>query len=137
MAQHLACIFKGSSVSPRSLLVKADELGWVEVLLFGEGDGGLEGWGHLVLDYLPVTVTKITRSVRGTLWQRKSVAAPSAFNSCGSQRTSMKSSMSRPFEPNALIVGQPFASSSSRRETRPLVQRWAIDRFAECSMLNV
>jgi hypothetical protein len=53
------------------LLEEADELGWVEVLLLGEGDVGLEGWGHLVLDYLPATTTKITRSVRGTSWQRK------------------------------------------------------------------
>jgi hypothetical protein len=48
------------------LLVEADELGRVEVFFLGEGDGGLEGRGHLVLDYVPEIAKKITRSVRGT-----------------------------------------------------------------------
>jgi len=71
MAQHFTCVLKDPSFGPRRLLVEADQLGWVEVFLLNEGDGGLEAWGHLVLDYLPGTVTKITRSVRGTSWQRK------------------------------------------------------------------
>ena len=39
----------------------------------------------------------------------------------------MNSSMSRPFEPNALTVSQPFASNSSRGETLLLAQRWGIE----------
>jgi hypothetical protein len=66
VAQHLTCVLKGPSLSPRRLLVEANEFDGVEVLLFSEGDGGLEGWGHLVLDYLLVIVFKFTRSVRGT-----------------------------------------------------------------------
>jgi hypothetical protein len=31
------------------------KLGCLEFFLFGKGDCGLEGWRHLVLDYLPVT----------------------------------------------------------------------------------
>ena len=71
MAQHLTCVLESPTFGPRRLLVEAEQLGRVEVFLLNEDDGGLEAWGHLVLDYLPVTVTKITRSLRGTSWQRK------------------------------------------------------------------
>jgi hypothetical protein len=39
----------------------------------------------------------------------------------------MNSSMSRPFAPNVLTVGQQFVSRSSRRETRLPAQRWGIE----------
>ena len=71
LAQHFTRVFDGPSFGPWRLLVEADQLGRVEIFLLNESDGRLEAWGHLVLNYLPVAVTAITRSVRGTSWQRK------------------------------------------------------------------
>jgi hypothetical protein len=66
MAQHFFRVVERPILSPRRLMEQPKKLGRLEFFLFGKSDGGLEGWGHLVLDYLPVTVIKITRSVRGT-----------------------------------------------------------------------
>jgi hypothetical protein len=33
---------------------ESKQLGRLEVFLFGKGYCGLEGWRHLVLDYLPI-----------------------------------------------------------------------------------
>src|SRR4029077_3881018 len=71
MAQHFTCVLEGPTFGPRCLLVEADQLGRVEVFLLNEGDGGLEAWGDLVLGFLSVAVTKISRRGRGTSLRRK------------------------------------------------------------------
>ena len=53
VAEHLFCVFERSAFSPRGLVKQPDELCRVDFFIFGKGNGGLEGGGHLVLDYLP------------------------------------------------------------------------------------
>lgn len=67
-------------------------------------------------------------SVRGMRWQRKSVAAPSASNSCGSRTTSTNCLTRKPFERSARTVDQPFDSNWCRKGPTRLARKWGIER---------
>ena len=54
MPQHVLRILKRPTLGPGRLMEEAKQLGCLEFFLFGKGHCGLEGWRHLVLNYLPV-----------------------------------------------------------------------------------
>jgi len=54
MTQHVLRILKRPILGPGRLMEEPKKLGCLGFSLFGKGHCGLEGWRHLVLDYLPV-----------------------------------------------------------------------------------
>ena len=67
-------------------------------------------------------------SVRGIRWQRKSVAVPSASNSCGSRTISTNYLITKPFERSVRIVDRPSDSNWCRKAPTPPARKWGIDR---------
>lgn len=53
MAQHFFRVIERSVLGPWSLVEQHKELRRVRVLVMGVGNGGLEGWRHLILEYSP------------------------------------------------------------------------------------
>jgi hypothetical protein len=53
MAKHFLRIIKRSALGPWSLVEQPKELRCIGRLAMGVGDGGLEGWRHLILEYPP------------------------------------------------------------------------------------
>lgn len=53
MAEHVLGVIKRSVFGPRRLLEQSEELRCFRGFLVGVGDGGLEGWRHLILKYPP------------------------------------------------------------------------------------
>ncbi len=53
MLQHGFGIIGGSILRPRRLMEQPKKLGDFGRFVMGVGDGGLEGWRHLILEYPP------------------------------------------------------------------------------------
>jgi len=53
MAKHFLRIIKRSALGPWRLVEQPKELRCIGGLAMGVGDGGLEGWRHLILEYPP------------------------------------------------------------------------------------
>jgi len=53
MEEHFLRIIERSALGPGGLVEKPKELRRVRGLVMGVGDGGLEGWRHLILEYPP------------------------------------------------------------------------------------
>ncbi len=52
MAQHVLRVTEGSVLGPWSLVEQLEKLGRFGGVLVRVGDSGLEGWRHLILEYL-------------------------------------------------------------------------------------
>ena len=70
MTQHLFGILKRAVFGPGRLMEEPKQLGCFEDFLFGKSYCGLEGWRHLVLDYLPITA-----SMTGGVYEENDVNA--------------------------------------------------------------
>jgi hypothetical protein len=53
MTQHFLHVTDRSTLGPWGLVEQLKQLRWVRRLVMGVGDGRLEGWRHLVLEYPP------------------------------------------------------------------------------------